>query len=192
MAELLNITNPQDLRDLRLSPDGVTGVIINDLVADVPTPYPTDPGVAAFELSTQYNRQEEIDVSYEDFSGNYICPRTYPEAAPEILNVHAPYSTRVVKFTVERVGAPPFIPSPVPTSYNEVLLYRKTIPAAPVIAPDGNRVYRVSGLYIFGITQAMPMPGPLPGSALSFDVFGPSLYGVSLGQFIPGLVSPPF
>jgi len=112
----------------------------------------------------------DLFEQYEYHSGTLAIPVAYTTNQPlmgqrqpqEIVATAAPYSRRIVRFWIVRLGAVPNLPSPVPRS-NEVLSDSVVITQAPMLFLDGiSKVYPVIGHYIFdNTTPVVPGIDPL-------------------------------
>ncbi len=190
MATLLNKITRDDLLPL-------TGLIDVTQQASTDEPEPFPDGYARFDVSLdqlgpQYNDEENIDSRYEFFEGILQIPVAGPPGTPSVLvAVHAPYATRVVQWTVGRMGGKPRIPDPTPTTPNQTRGYMTFTPAAPTLTPDGTRYFRVSGLYTFYLTAIdpyFPQSMSLVAGKLSFDPSSSFYYTLDSTQFDPTLI----
>ncbi len=149
-----------------------------------PSPFVSPDQNTGIDLYTDYLQ----DPKYELFSGQYLLPVAGPEGTPpEIITLHAPYAKKVVSWSTERVGAPPSLPDWDAGNVADVLQYRSVTPATPVLAPDGNPVYRVSGLYQYVISVAPSDTDSYARGAMPFDLNPASTYTVYAAQFVPGV-----
>jgi hypothetical protein len=110
-----------------------------------------------------------IDTRYWTNTGWVQMPVAGPDGSEaRFVKVCAAYSTKVVSWTCEALDGPPVCPHWDTQSGNEVLLEKEITPCAP--APGlGGRVWRVSGLYKYGLklppgdTDSL-VTGVVPGS----------------------------
>lgn len=110
----------------------------------------------------------KFDVSYEYITGVLQAPVADVSSggapiACEFIGVVAPYEAKVVRWTAEREGAEPKVPSPISTDPNCVLRSATRSPAVPVPMPNGlGFVYRISGVYVYGLVVPRGPIGDLP------------------------------
>ncbi len=97
-----------------------------------------------------------IDVVYDSVAGVIQLPVANDEPTPAIfISTSAELSKKVVRWTAERAGQWPSIPSIDTGNTNEVYLSKRVVPAAPELQPDNaNYIYRVSGEYYYGLKDA--------------------------------------
>jgi hypothetical protein len=137
----------------------------------------------------QFTTREKISARTEIHTGNYICPVAGPPGTPpQILNVHAGYSCRVVPWTVERVGSKPRIPSPLPVSPYEFLLSAVYVEENPILGPQGHYIFRYSGTYVFG---QLFIPTDTGGVKSTVDLNSASFFGINPAMFDPTIIAPP-
>jgi hypothetical protein len=144
-----------------------------------------DPPTTSSSYSSSWHTDYKVDTSYSKNYQTMAGPVTgastgggssgedWPET--EFMVLAAPTATKIVSWTAERFGRPPILPLPEPSDPNLVLLRTEVIPAAPELMPDANSyVYRVSGIYLYGMRRArgagdsLPM-GALPWTTLRFS-----------------------
>lgn len=83
------------------------------------------------------------------------------------LRTSNPVSMREIHWSAERVNEHPEIPSTKSGDANVVLLDEEIEPHAPVMAPDGESlVYRISGVYRYGLREHKGVGDKLPMGAL--------------------------
>jgi len=132
----------------------------------------------SLSYSTLFNANDfsytdyEIDGRYDTDNGLLIIPVAGPPGtAAEVVRVHAPYTTKSVKWTAERGGTPPTLPSANTGVANEMLAHKTVFGIAPGIDLFGTaHIYRNSGEYFY----LMPVPkadtDPLVFGKLPYDI----------------------
>lgn len=159
----------------------------------------TDPGVGedtshvqSYMLGPNYDTQWSIATRYETRGGVGHLPVAAPAPAPtQVVQLVAPRSTRVVRWTAERVGAWPFCPDWRTGSGNEVLSYRSVVPQAPAVGPGGTRVFRVSGLYVYLLLNELVPGATLPAGVPPYSTASPADNTLDTGQFRQGSILQP-
>ncbi len=134
----------------------------------VPTASPP-PGNApnlqsAAQLSPQFYLDSDLGTVYNHNTGIIQVPiANHAVSDCELIAVCAPFTSKTVRWTFDRVGEKPVLPYWATGTANEILLNRTIVPQAPVVEPPGNRArQRVSGSYLFAFKQALAEQDPLP------------------------------
>lgn len=97
-----------------------------------------------------------IDTSYETWTGFMGMPVAAPQPADqEIIQVCQGYTKKVVQWTCERLDARPILPHWDTGNANEVLKYRRILPASTTLTIDSKQVWRVSGTYVYELKRAV-------------------------------------
>lgn len=96
----------------------------------------------------------------------------------------------IIEFVAGRWGAPPVIPAPTSTNSNRILLGGAQSAAFPVMGMGGIALYRVGGIYIFGILNPEGLLGdfklgsaPMPNQPDSGNEYLPA------ANIRPGMVN---
>lgn len=122
-----------------------------------------------------------INTKYEYHSGLIQVESAAPVNTPtQAIRRSSGRWTKTVSWTVERLGAPPRLPDDTPINSNEVLHYVSIIPAAPPSNPDGTRIFRVSGIYIYICLQK---PTEFHAGRLPYDLRPATLNQINPAQF---------
>lgn len=114
-----------------------------------------------YRIDVRYERIENVlqmpvaEENLIDFFGQRVeC---------EFVTVAAPIGRKVVSWSAERLGAWPACPSKNTGLVNEVFIREDVTPATPETMPGGTElVYRVSGVYYYGLRQPRGPGDQLP------------------------------
>jgi hypothetical protein len=115
---------------------------------DVTVPYtPPTPG----DNVGQYDHYALTTHFVED-NGVRAVPVCGPAGTPmRPIRVHGGAFYKVVTFTARRFVSLPQLPSSAPANNNEMLISRRVSPATPGDMPDGNKVWTVTGQYVYAL-----------------------------------------
>jgi hypothetical protein len=107
---------------------------------------------------------------HTDDNGNWIPETTVyadsPDVECEIVNLHAPMSSRIVDWTAERIGSAPEPPNPDMNDENYVLMESSIVAANVFDCPDGETLcYSMSGRYTYAARKPVGA-----GSRIVFDI----------------------
>ncbi len=114
------------------------------------------PNVRAEAVGKQFYRDGRTDNDYQEDLGIRILPSSGPVGTPpRIVRVHGGFAVRIVRWTAERVGAWPLPPSASTGDPGQVLMWRSRRPLSPLMGPNGQKIYRVAGTYIFALADVL-------------------------------------
>lgn len=178
----------EDTSPVSLQPDPLPETTVpDDPTHDETIAPPVDPGTPTFPSNLYSDLQQgpapffqyRLDVKYEVFTGIIQVPVAAPAPrCSEIIRVHQPYGTKVVKWTCERVGAQPICPHWDTGNANEVLTYRYVQPTYAALSPDGGvQVWRVSGLYVYALCCPLGDDSGFFIGTLPTDIAGVEIIG---------------
>lgn len=106
------------------------------------------------QLESAPYTQYLIDSKYEWHEGVIQIPQAGPAGSPSVMvKVHEAYGTRVIKWTAERIREKPILPYWDTGNVNEVLTYKNITPASVALSLRGEKIFRVSGLYIYALKR---------------------------------------
>lgn len=145
-------------------------------------PGPT-PEITAEQAGGSWYSDARLDGRIEHYYGTLQLPVAKAGAPPAIVQTHAPYATRAVNWTVERVGARPAIPHIDSNNPAEVPLYRSISPTTPAMDVDGMRIYRTNGRYVWAYAITPGSQDRLPAGVAPFDAGPSSLNDIQPGDF---------
>ncbi len=119
---------------------------------------------SAAQLSPQFYLDSDLGTVYNHNTGIIQVPiANHAVSDCELIAVCAPFTSKTVRWTFDRVGEKPVLPYWATGTANEILLNRTIVPQAPVVEPPGNRArQRVSGSYLFAFKQALAEQDSLP------------------------------
>lgn len=139
---------------------------MGDILGPAVNPGQEGTGFTSSHIASPYT-EYTVTVRYRYRSGRTSVPRGDGGTVAARLQLHAPFAQKVVEWTAVRVGAPPDLPDPTPTSSNEELAEYDILPQATTLEPDGQtRRYTVAGLYVYHVSepdwleQGIPFPTP--------------------------------
>ncbi len=112
----------------------------------------------------------QVDVVYDSEAGAIQLPvqNDVPTNAV-FISTNAEVSRKTVRWTAERAGAWPILPSITTSNTNEVYLDKRVVPAAPELMNDAETyLYRVSGEYHYGLKSATVETESLDTAAMPY------------------------
>jgi hypothetical protein len=146
---------------------------------------PFAPIYADVQLGLTFYNQWAMDTSYETDMGTRGVPT---DGNSEIVKLHEPYTKKTVKWTAERNGEWPVLPHWDTGNPNEVLRYRRIVPANPLLGAN-HYVYRVSGEYRYDLIVALGEKSDMPAGHSPADLATTGLTTLTPDQFDKTLVS---
>lgn len=184
---IINTTNPLNpptpiaqLPDPTNFPQAQIRIGVYAQIPQGPSDTTTDPGnssaagpaVMPYMLTADYDTVWVIAQRWERIEGILQMPVAAPEPYPSaIVKTHASSATRVVAWTAARFGDWPFCPSPIVAGYpNQTLRYYSITPAVPTLGPDSRPYFRISGLYVYVLTNSLTGTETLPAGKLPFNI----------------------
>ncbi len=133
---------------------------------------------------------EQVPVAAPNLPYPQGCPLdTRIQRAPcEVIQTVAAYGRRIVQWTTQRQGAAPFVPSPFPNDYNQILLNATLDLDPPALSEDGQTKYvRASGTYIYACLQPFWLLDNLNMGATPYDQTPAAVNVFSASFFVQGL-----
>lgn len=115
-----------------------------------------------YEFSSPINEEGDIGVwsdyrirnRYEKSQGRYMLGITSPNgfqgAEAAFVQLSAPTLLWISSWTASKLGEKPVIPNPANVPSDYVLLYETPVTEMITVTGDGNKVYRISGTYVYG------------------------------------------
>lgn len=121
-----------------------------------------------------------IDTRYTTDLGIIGCQVAAIGAPAKLIAVGGGISHKVVRWTVERLGEKPILPHWDTGNSNEVCKKHDEITASTILTPDGRKVWRFSGLYLYVLSMPVKEGHKYYCGAPPFDTSPASL------QYIDG------
>lgn len=173
------------MADLNVTIDTFTDATVDTTLTN---PSEGSPGGFPFtdaQRSVAFYGDYAIDSEYDWASGLMQAPVAGPPGSPSVLiQVHAPYSRKLVFWRCQRKGLKPLLPAANTSNANEVLATWSCTPSAPMLSPTGDPQYRVSGTYAYYNVIPLGTLTTLPSGALGgIDTTASSVYDVTPYQF---------
>jgi hypothetical protein len=134
---------------------------------------------ADVQLGTQFYNQWLMDTDYETDEGTRSVPT---DGNPEIVKLHEPITTKIIKWTAERNGAWPVLPHWDTGNPNEVLRKKRITPANPLLGAN-QYIYRVTGLYIYDLRVPLGENDSMPAGHSPADLATPAMTTLTPDQF---------
>lgn len=143
----------------------------------------------SFPVSVNRYQEETQHHRYEYDSGVVVCPVASRTPGHRRIRLHGGVGMRVVKWSAERSGKPPIVPSHADT-INDTLLSSTVNAQLPIPQPQsGTYLFRMSGEYVFVQTSprllgtnAIPT-GLHPFPVEPMDGMAEQMIGSALAQY---------
>jgi hypothetical protein len=114
----------------------------------------------------------EVQTLYAHKSGKIYLPAGKAGALPEVCDLSAPVTLKIVRFYIERRGKQPVPPPVEPDTEDQVLLHYNPLIQTPT--PIGREMrfalYTLAGEYVYLVRQAISPGQPINGTKL--PIFG--------------------
>ncbi len=134
-----------------------------------------------------------VDVIYDTDQRTIMLPVAKAGIpAARFIRVAGATGQKIVRWTAERAGKWPDLPTPVTNNSNEVLLHKRIVPIAAELLPDlTDYIYKASGEYVYGLrTPVDESTDGLQVAALPYTRAKFADNAVPGASFVNGIIDP--